>query len=231
MFQHPEPKEIFAEALPQLRTHVGFRKQVADAFARVRESQPQQVYRALLHGKAVPDEVWETIGDDVVRAFENHATTVLTLEWDSGTPLGGSGCSQVLALAGVHVCVSTDWDAEGPYDSVDDAVWSYESFSLPTSSADFSSRTLSTEALAALVASLDLEIEDLDGFTINGQPATCTKDGKVVTGEAAVAAANAERAAAAAGDDDAEDDEGEDDDGDDDEEGDDEDDAGGGSEP
>lgn len=231
MFQHPEPKEIFAEALPQLRTHVGFRKQVADAFARVRESQPQQVYRALLHGKAVPDEVWETIGDDVVRAFENHATTVLTLEWDSGTPLGGSGCSQVLALAGVHVCVSTDWDAEGPYDSVDDAVWSYESFSLPTSSADFSSRTLSTEALAALVASLDLEIEDLDGFTINGQPATRTKDGKVVTGEAAVAAANAERAAAAAGDDDAEDDEGEDDDGDDDEEGDDEDDAGGGSEP
>lgn len=231
MFQHPEPKEIFAEALPQLRTHVGFRKQVADAFFRVRESQPQQVYRALLQGKAVPDEVWETIGDDVVRAFENHATTVLTLEWDSGTPLGGSGCSQVLALAGVHVCVSTDWDAEGPYDSVDDAVWSYESFSLPTSSADFSSRTLSTEALAALVASLDLEIEDLDGFTINGQPATRTKDGKVVTGEAAVAAANAERAAAAAGDDDAEDDEGEDDDGDDDEEGDDEDDAGGGSEP
>lgn len=229
MFQHPEPKEIFAEALPQLRTHVGFRKQVRDALARVRDSQPQHVYRALLHGKAVPDEVWETIGDDVVRAFENHATTVLTLEWDSGTPLGGSGCSQVLALAGVHVCVSTDWDAEGPYDSVDDAVWSYESFSLPTSSADFSSRTLSTEALGKLVEDLDLELEDLDGFTINGQPATRTKDGKIVTGEAAVAAANAERAAAAAGDDDAEDDE--DDEGEDDEEGDDEDDAGGGSEP
>ena len=226
MFQHPEPKEIFAEALPKLRTHVGFRKQVRDALARVRDSQPQHVYRALLHGKAVPDEVWETIGDDVVRAFENHATIVLTLEWDSSTPLGGNGCSQVLALAGVHVCVSTDWDAEGPYDSVDDAVWSYESFSLPTSSADFSSRTLSTEALAALVASLDLEIEDLDGFTINGQPATRTKDGKVVTGEAAVTAANAERAAAA-GDDEEEDDEDEDED----EEDDDEDDAGGGSEP
>jgi len=149
MFQHPEPKEIFAEALPQLRTHVGFRKQVADAFARVRESQPQHVYRALLAGKAVPDEVWETIGDDVVRAFENHATTVLTLEWDSSSPLGGNGCSQVVALAGVHVCVSTDWEAEGPFDSVDDAVWRYESFSLPTSSADFSSRTLSTEALRA----------------------------------------------------------------------------------
>ena len=231
MFQHPEPKEIFAEALPQLRTHVGFRKQVADAFARVRESQPQHVYRALLAGKAVPDEVWETIGDDVVRAFENHATTVLTLEWDSGSPLGGNGCSQVVALAGVHVCVSTDWEAEGPFDSVDDAVWRYESFSLPTSSADFSSRTLSTEALGALLESLDLEIEDLDGFTINGQPATRTKDGKIVTGEAAVAAANAARAAAEADDDEDDENDEEDDEDDEDDEEDEDDDAGGGSEP
>lgn len=180
MFQHSDPKQIFASELPELRKHAGFRRDVADALATIRATHPNEVYRALIAGGDVPDDVWDEIGDAVVGAFESHARPVLTLEWDGRAPMGGDGCTQVLALRGVHVCVSTDWESDGPYGSVDVAATCYESFAQPTNFADLSSKRLSMRELCGLVADLDLPIEDLDGFTVNGREVRRNDDGRIV---------------------------------------------------
>lgn len=194
MFQHPDPKQIFASELPELRKHAGFRRDVADALATIRATQPREVYRALIDGQDVPDEVWDELGDVVACAFECHARPALTLEWDSRAPMGGDGFTQVLELRGVYVCVSTDWESDGPYSSVELAATCYESFAQPTNFANLSSKRLSMRELCELVDDLGLPIEELDEFTVNGHEVRRNDDGYVVP----VRRRPAKRAAAAA---------------------------------
>jgi hypothetical protein len=90
------------------------------------------------------DAVWELISDE--------GRTVFSLGWDGDFP-GGSGAAYVTEWKGLYFVTSSDFDDEGPFSSLEDAL-KLEYFSGPTPKPELSSSVLSKAKLKEMAHSL-----------------------------------------------------------------------------
>lgn len=110
----------------------------------------------------------DTVSECARDVFDECATTrtVLSLGWDSNGP-GGSGAVWVQELAGVCMVCSSDYDPEGPFDSIEEALYC-DCFCTTTSRAEVDSDHLDTEQLLE-IASAVYDWENGGDILINGR--------------------------------------------------------------
>ena len=125
----------------------------------VEQSKPELKEQVEIKGKEVPslpktetNLSFETLGEDTVNDMSDIADEirengqmVLCLGWDGGMP-GMSGGVWVLELNGSYLVSSSDYDPQGPFESLDEAL-RCECFSVPTAEAELSSEVLSFDQL------------------------------------------------------------------------------------
>lgn len=102
-------------ALPKLLRNRQFKKQLRAAVG-------APLLRQLQATWALGDADWDRLCDEVNNLYWEKANQVLVLTWDATCPLGSSGASYILEWGGVYAFRSTDWPADGPYDSLQQAV-------------------------------------------------------------------------------------------------------------
>ena len=68
--------------------------------------------------------------------------------------MGGGGASWVDGFAGVYCFGSSDWEGQGPFDSLEEALNASESFSMATHGASIDSDQLSKAALLRIASSI-----------------------------------------------------------------------------
>jgi hypothetical protein len=103
------------------------------------------------------DAIWDVISDE--------ATTIFILGWDGDFP-GGSGGVYVNEWKGVYFVTSSDYDDEGPFNSVEEAL-ELECFSGPTPKPELSSSVLSETKLQEIAQTI--VTKEGDKITINGR--------------------------------------------------------------
>lgn len=130
-----DPK-LWAKVLPSLLAESDF----AEAFVK-------QLSKNCAYG--VPDLI-----DCVREAFDETSEEVLQLYWEGSTPLSGGGSSFLRAVGDVCVCTSTDWEASGPYESIEEALANAETFSCATTDPGLLSGHLSDDELLRLARRL-----------------------------------------------------------------------------
>lgn len=129
--------------LPSLLAHAPFRA----ALVKELGADGEQVVAAIDNDDPLPEEQWDELANEVSGIYDALAENVLTLSWDSETPLGSSGASWIREVAGVYLFTSTDWPAAGPFLSLEDAVSGNDSFSMPTPNAELTGDLLDEELL------------------------------------------------------------------------------------
>ncbi|MFM1769023.1 MAG: hypothetical protein RJA22_1552 [Verrucomicrobiota bacterium] len=82
----------------------------------------------------------------------SDAETVFSLCWDSNRP-GGSGAIWINEFKGFYFCTSSDYDPEGPFESLDDAL-ACEWFHTPTPNPEITCQKLPLNELLAIASSL-----------------------------------------------------------------------------
>jgi len=148
--------------LPALVEHSAFR---AALEAAVGESGPRLI-AAGRKGVALALDDWDALIDHVNDIYGNLAKPIVTLSWDSETPMGSSGASWIHELAGVYVFSSSDWPAAGPFDSLQEALDGNESFSMTTANAAIDSAYLSEDRLRKLAQAV---VPDDGPVWVNGK--------------------------------------------------------------
>jgi hypothetical protein len=122
-----------------------------------------------VHG--VPDLI-----DCVRDAFAATSEEVLQFYWDGSTPLSCAGSTWLRAVGDVCVCTSTDWEASGPYESIEHALSSADSLLTQATDPGLESSYMSEDELLCLARRLcPLECR----VRINGSEYGW-KDGKLV---------------------------------------------------
>lgn len=138
-------------------------------------------YEQLIHDPRVlkkisKEKLAEYLEDeDALPNDVESGTTVLSLGWDSNGP-GGSGAIWITCWEDLYFCSSSDYDSEGPFDSLDEAL-QVDWFSNGTSSPELASEVLPLAQLKNIA--LGLLEGDGEQACINGD-SYISEDGKLV---------------------------------------------------
>jgi hypothetical protein len=140
----------WAEVLPQLLRDARFRAELIDRL----EDDGERLVNACLTGKALSPDEAETLHEELCETYSFFAERVVCLDWDSCSPMGSSGASWVDGFAGVYWFGSSDWEGQGPFDSVDGALSASSSFDMATYDASLRSDALGEADLLRMAASI-----------------------------------------------------------------------------
>lgn len=110
--------------------------------------------------------------DLLYEAIHNEASTVLTMGWDGGFP-GTAGSSALNEWHGIYFLTSSDFDDEGSYSSLEEAL-AHEWFAYPTPGVELFSNVLPMERLKEIGLGL---VETDEYIRINDQYFTRTSEG------------------------------------------------------
>lgn len=138
--------EDWLEAMPALLRDVALREEVIDD---LEDDGPRLVAAGAAQRTLSADDA-ECLVEAASEAFYRRSKRVVTLDWDSCSPMGGCGASWVDGYAGVYCFGSSDWEAQGPFDSVDGALCASSSFEMATYDASLQSDTLSEARLLSI---------------------------------------------------------------------------------
>lgn len=139
--------------LPKLIKHRGFRAALQAEIG----AAAAKILAAVRKGGALASADWHALIDDVPDLYDNLAKPIVTLSWDSETPMGSSGASWIHELAGIYMFSSSDWPAAGPFDSLQEALDGNDSFSMATYNASLDSACLSEAKLRKLALAVVTE--------------------------------------------------------------------------
>jgi hypothetical protein len=103
------------------------------------------------------DAIWDIVSGE--------ATTVFSLGWDGDFP-GGSGGVYVNEWKGVYFVTSSDYDDEGPFSSLEEAL-ELDYFASSTPKPELSSNAVSEAKLKEIARAL--ATKEGDKITINGR--------------------------------------------------------------
>lgn len=92
--------------------------------------------------------------DCIRNAFDAKAEEVLHFFWDGSTPMCSTGSTWLRAVGEICVCTSTDWEASGPYESIEEALNTADSFQTEANEAGLESSHLSEKELLSLARRL-----------------------------------------------------------------------------
>lgn len=152
-------KERFLQLLPQLSRNRAVEEALSREFD---EATLESIRSATLDDEGLVNDVLVA----ALAVFEKQAPLVLHLEWDTGSPMGGNGHSSIHELEGVFLFRSTDYPMAGPFESIDDALESCESFSTLTPRPVLTSSVLPIERLLEVAEEL-VDMEDGSSIWIN----------------------------------------------------------------
>lgn len=92
--------------------------------------------------------------DCIRNAFDAKAEEVLHFFWDGSTPMCSTGSTWLRAVGEICVCTSTDWEASGPYESIEEALNTADSFQTEANEPGLDSSHLSEKELLSLARRL-----------------------------------------------------------------------------
>jgi len=140
-FNEEADRRRLLAVIPSLLESADFRK---DLEANLGDRAPK-IISDIESGKETEGENRDLLFDAANAAFRSNAHNVLSLGWDGGFP-GMSGAAWVSELEGVFFVTSSDYEAEGPFDTLDEAL-TCECFGTVTESPELDSETLPLEQL------------------------------------------------------------------------------------
>ena len=137
-------QEPFGKLIPRLLRQAGIREALSEAFA----SEGLEILDMLDRGQDLPADTAEQVREVILEALSSGGQTILALGWDSEIP-GGDGAIWITESAGVYLVSSSDYEDQGPFETLDEAL-DCECFSVTTSNPSVESRVLPLDALLSI---------------------------------------------------------------------------------
>ena len=123
----------FISLIPKLLSNSDFRNELKDML----DEDAKIILSRTLRGETISGGDMDTIYDSAYDTFCNNTGSVLSLGWDGDFP-GMSGAVWISELEGVYIVRPSDYDDEGPFGSLDEALES-ECFSTTTANPELDS--------------------------------------------------------------------------------------------
>lgn len=124
------------------------------------------VLKTIAAGQSLSPEAAQQASASIEGVFDGHGKQVLCLAWDGLIP-GSAGAVWVTEYAGLYLVTSSDYEPEGPFATLDDALLC-DLFMVTTSNPELSSTVLTTEKLLRIASGV---VDNDNGGTIwiNGE--------------------------------------------------------------
>lgn len=148
--------------LPRLLGSSGFRKDLELSIAENTEQSVPQI----LNGSVVEGGDLDIAHDAIFNAFRNNAVSVMSLGWD-GDGIASSGVVWVDQLQDVYIVMSSEYDPQGPFDSIEQAL-DCECFKVPTQNPDLVSKSMPLDQSLKIANGL-VDWENGEGIWINSE--------------------------------------------------------------
>jgi hypothetical protein len=124
------------------------------------------VLKTVAAGQSLCHEAAQQARGSIEGVFDGHGKQVLCLAWDGLIP-GSAGAVWVTEYAGLYLVTSSDYEPEGPFATLGDALLC-DLFMVTTSNPELSSATLTTEELLRIGSGV-VDYEDGGTIWINGE--------------------------------------------------------------
>jgi hypothetical protein len=135
----------FESLIGQLLRDASFRDEFEQQFG----SHGSSVADAILTEKKLsPDDAGQAY-DVAFDLFRSNAGAVLSLGWDGNAP-GMSGAIWISELGGIYIVTSRDYDDQGPFGSLDEAINQSDQFGVVTANPELDSDVLTLQRLKKL---------------------------------------------------------------------------------
>ncbi len=125
-------------------------KEFREAFKSHLDHIAREVISAIDSGEEIPEAYRDFVHDAAEVSFGSAAKGILCLEWDGGFP-GMAGATWISTFEGVYIVTSTDYSAQGPFESLEEAL-DCDCFGVTTANPGISSDELPLEKLLKIAA-------------------------------------------------------------------------------
>ena len=140
----------WGDCLEPLLRDARFRAELLDQL----EDDGERLVAALVANKPLSEVELEKVDEALREAYDFLAEQVVCLDWYSCSPMGGDGASWILGFADVYWFCSSDWENQGPFESLGNALDASSSFSMATENASLKSSHVSDDTLLSIAESV-----------------------------------------------------------------------------
>ena len=140
----------WVDVLPKLLRDARFRAELIDRL----EDEGDCIVTAAAAGTSLSDTDQERLAEELGETFAFLASRVVSLDWEDSTPMGGCGASWIDGFADVYWFGSSDWEGQGPFESISAALGASSSFDTATYGAWLRSEVVDDAQLLSIGASI-----------------------------------------------------------------------------